>query len=66
MAARISVQVPIDPQQVAEFDRALELLRELVDWSAADRAGIFWKGGRGAEMRSTSPAWCCGCSSRSG
>ena len=37
MAARISVQVPIDPQQDEEFDRALELLRELVDWSAADR-----------------------------
>ena len=38
MAARKTVEVPIDPQQDAEFDRALELLRELVDWSAADRA----------------------------
>ena len=37
MAARIVVKVPIDPQQDAEFDRAWELLRELVDWSAADR-----------------------------
>ena len=37
MAARIPVKVPIDPQQDAEFDRAFELLRELVDWSAADR-----------------------------
>ena len=37
MAARIPVKVPIDPQQEAEFDRAFELLRELVDWSAADR-----------------------------
>ncbi len=37
MAARKTVKVPIVPQQDAEFDRALELLRELVDWSAADR-----------------------------
>ena len=36
MAARKTVKVPIVPQQDAEFDRALELLRELVDWSAAD------------------------------
>ena len=36
MAARIVVKVPSDPQQDAEFDRAFELLQELVDWSAAD------------------------------
>ena len=36
MAARKTVKVPIVPQQDAEFDRALELLREFVDWSAAD------------------------------
>ena len=41
MAARIVVKVLIDPQQDAEFDRALELLQELVDWSAADVAGTF-------------------------
>ena len=38
MAAQVKVSIPIDPQQEAEFDRALELLRGLVDWSAADRA----------------------------
>ena len=37
MAARKTVKVPIDPRQDAEFDRAFDLLRELVDWSAADR-----------------------------
>ena len=37
MAARKTVKVPNDPRQDAEFDRALELLRELVDCSAADR-----------------------------
>ena len=36
MVARVVVTVPIDPQQEAEFDRALELLREFVDWTAAD------------------------------
>ena len=44
MAARIVVKVPIVPPQDAEFDRALELLRELVDWSGADRAGTFESG----------------------
>ena len=38
MAAQVKVSIPIDPQQEAEFDRAFELLRGLVDWSAADRA----------------------------
>ncbi len=37
MAARLKVSVVVDPQREAEFDRAFELLRELVDWSAADR-----------------------------
>ena len=37
MAARKITQIPSDPRQDAEFDRAFELLRELVDWSAADR-----------------------------
>ena len=37
MAAQVKVSIPIDPQQEAEFDRAFELLRGLVDWSAADR-----------------------------
>ena len=46
MAARIVVKVPVDPQQDAEFDRALELLQELVDWSAADVAGTFELGPR--------------------
>lgn len=37
MAARVQVRIPVDPQRKAEFDRALDLLQELVDWSAADR-----------------------------
>lgn len=37
MAARVKVSVVVDPQRDAEFDRAFELLRNLVDWSAADR-----------------------------
>lgn len=37
MAARVQVRIAVDAQREAEFDRALELLRELVDWSAADR-----------------------------
>ena len=36
MAARKTVKVPINPRQDAKLDRAWELLRELVDWSAAD------------------------------
>ena len=35
MAARI--QIPVDPLRDAEFDRAFELLRGLVDGSAIDR-----------------------------
>lgn len=31
MAARVKVSVVVDPQREAEFDRAFELLRELVD-----------------------------------
>ena len=37
MAARKITQIPSDPQQAAEFDRAFELLRGLVDWPAADQ-----------------------------
>ena len=37
MAARVKVSVVVDPQREAEFDRAFELLRDLIDWSAADR-----------------------------
>lgn len=37
MAARVKVDFPIDPARDAEFDRAFELLRDLVDWSAADQ-----------------------------
>lgn len=37
MAARKKVCVPVDVFRDAEFDRAFELLRDLVDWSAADR-----------------------------
>lgn len=37
MAARVKVDVPLDPSRDAEFDRAFELLRNLVDWSAADQ-----------------------------
>lgn len=36
MAARVNVDFPVDPSRDAEFDRAFELLRDLVDWSAAD------------------------------
>lgn len=37
MAARVKVDFPVDPARDAEFDRAFELLRDLVDWSAADQ-----------------------------
>lgn len=37
MAARKKVEVAVDPARDAEFDRAFELLRDLVDWSAADQ-----------------------------
>ncbi len=37
LAARVKVSVVVDAQRDAEFDRAFELLRDLVDWSAADR-----------------------------
>ena len=37
MAARVKVHFPVDPSRDAEFDRAFELLRDLVDWSAADQ-----------------------------
>lgn len=37
MAARKKVEVAVDPSRDAEFDRAFELLRDLVDWSAADQ-----------------------------
>ena len=37
MAAKVKVCVAVDPQRDAEFDRAFELLRGLVDWSAADQ-----------------------------
>src|SRR5436309_7303313 len=37
MAAKVKVSVPVDPLRDAEFDRAFELLRELVDWTAVDR-----------------------------
>ena len=36
MAARHKVEVTVDPARDAEFDRAFGLLRDLVDWSAAD------------------------------
>ena len=36
MAARVKVSIPVDAQRDAEFDRAFELLRGLVDLSAAD------------------------------
>ncbi|MCX7418031.1 MAG: hypothetical protein NT013_00655 [Planctomycetia bacterium] len=37
MAARKKVEVAVDPARDAEFDRAFELLRDLVDWSAVDQ-----------------------------
>ena len=37
MAARKKVEVAVDPARDAAFDRAFELLRDLVDWSAADQ-----------------------------
>ena len=37
MAARKKVCVPVNALRDAEFDRAFELLRDLVDWSAADQ-----------------------------
>lgn len=37
MAARVKVHFPVDPSRDAEFDRAFELLRDLVDWSAVDQ-----------------------------
>ena len=37
MAARVKVYFPADPARDAEFDRAFELLRDLVDWSAVDQ-----------------------------
>ena len=37
MAARVKVHFPVDPSRDAEFDRAFDLLRDLVDWSAADQ-----------------------------
>ncbi len=37
MAARVKVHFPVDPSRDVEFDRAFELLRDLVDWSAADQ-----------------------------
>ena len=37
MAARVKVHLSLDPSRDAEFDRAFELLRDLVDWSAADQ-----------------------------
>lgn len=37
MAARVKVDFPVDPSRDAEFDRAFDLLRDLVDWSVADQ-----------------------------
>ena len=37
MTATVKDRVPVDPKRDAEFDRAFERLRELVDWSAVDR-----------------------------
>ena len=37
MAARVKVRLSVDPARDAEFDRAFELLCDLVDWSAADQ-----------------------------
>ncbi len=34
MAGRVKVHFPVDPSRDAEFDRAFELLRDLVDWSS--------------------------------